>query len=70
MFKSKKKLYKIRYKTFYSYIYRDGYIYEAIVSAKNVDKALKIFHKAQSSKVDIVSVEEFVEKVEVQRYCQ
>lgn len=59
MFKSKKNLYKIRYRML------SGRVYEDLVSAKNVDKALEIFRKTCFRNVDVVSIEEYVvEKVE------
>ena len=63
MFKSKKNLYKIHYKML------SGRVYEDLVSAKNVHKALKIFRKTRFSNVDIVSVEKYI-VVEVEVYNQ
>lgn len=63
MFKSKKNLYKIQYKML------SGNIYVDIVSAKNADKALKIFRKTRFSNVDIVSIEKYI-ITEVEVYCQ
>ena len=63
MFKSKKNLYKIRYKML------SGNIYEDLVSAKNADKALKIFRKTRFSNVDIVAIEKYI-VTEVEVYCQ